>query len=52
MTEVAVVFKACEMMLQMQSGLISVLSQIIDQEIAEETTAAPAGPLKAKSKSK
>jgi hypothetical protein len=52
MTEVAVVFKACEMMLQMQSGLISVLSQIItNQEAEEEIAAAPAGPPKAKGKS-
>ena len=51
MTELAVVCKACEMVLQMQSGLISVLSQIIDQEIAEEIAAAPTGSPKAKGKS-
>jgi hypothetical protein len=37
---------------QLQSGLIRTLSQIItNQEAAEETTAAPAGPPKAKGKS-
>jgi hypothetical protein len=54
MTEVAVVFKACEMMLQMQSNLISALAQIIlveEAEAAEEIAAAPAGPPKAKGKS-
>ena len=48
MTELAVVCKACEMVLQMQSGLISVLSQIITQEAAEEIAAAPADKPKAK----
>jgi hypothetical protein len=52
MTEVAVVFKACEMMLQMQSGLIQLLAKIIlVEEAAEEIAAAPAGPPKAKGKS-
>jgi hypothetical protein len=42
--------KSIEAVMQMQSGLISVLSQIITQEAAEEI-AAPAGPSKAKGKS-
>jgi hypothetical protein len=44
----AVVRKVTEAVMQMQSGLIRILSQIIDQEIAEEIAAAPADKPKAK----
>ena len=47
----AVVRKVTEAVMQMQSNLISVLSQIITQEAEEEIAAAPAGPPKAKGKS-
>jgi hypothetical protein len=48
----AVVRKVTEAVLQSQSGLIRILSQIIaNQEADEEIAAAPAGPPKAKGKS-
>jgi hypothetical protein len=50
--DLAVVCKAAEMVLRTQTGLISVLSQIItNQEAEEEIAAAPAAPPKAKGKS-
>ena len=50
-TDFAVVLKTAEMVMRTQTGLISLLSQIItNQEAEEEIAAAPAGPPKAKAK--